>query len=383
MNEITQLLHDVVAIDSINPDLVPGAVGERAIAQFVAAWLERAGLEVVIDEPVPGRPSVVGIARGSGGGRSLMLNAHMDTVGITGMEQPHTPHISGNRLYGRGAYDMKGGLAAIMVAAAAAKRQGLPGDVIVTAVADEEYASIGTESIVRRWRADAAIVTEPTQLQICVAHKGFIWLEVEAIGVAAHGSRPDLGVDAIAKMGHVLVGAERLDRALRAAPTHPLLHSGSLHASLIRGGQEASSYPERCTLLLERRTIPGETQAIVEAQIQTLLDHTAAADPDFKATLRTTFARLPFEVAADAPIVVELAGQARRLLGMEPNLVGETPWMDAAILSAAGIPTVVFGPAGAGAHAVVEWVDLESVEQCAQVLLATAVAFCQPQATDA
>ncbi|HEX6290910.1 MAG TPA: ArgE/DapE family deacylase [Herpetosiphonaceae bacterium] len=376
MNEVTALLSDLVAIDSINPDLVPGAVGEQAIAGFVAAWLERAGLDVTIDEPVPGRPSVVAMARGSGGGRSLMLNAHIDTVGVTGMEQPHNPSIIGNYLYGRGAYDMKGGLAAIMLAGAAARRHHLRGDVIVTAVADEEYQSIGTESIVKRWRADAAIVTEPTQLQVCIAHKGFTWLEVETTGVAAHGSRPDLGVDAIAKMGHVLVVLEQLDRELRAAPTHPLLRSGSLHASLIRGGQEASSYPERCTATIERRTIPGETQAIVEEQIQAVLDRIAAADPSFKATFRTTFVRSPFEVAADAPIVVELARQAQRLLGSEPKLVGETPWMDAAILSAAGIPTVVFGPSGTGAHAVVEWVDLDSVEQCANVLLATAVEFC-------
>jgi acetylornithine deacetylase len=377
MDEVTALLSDLVAIDSINPDLVPGAAGESAIARFAAEWLERAGLDVTLDEPVAGRPSVIGVARGSGGGRSLLLNAHIDTVGVAGMEQPHTPRIVGSHLYGRGAYDMKGGLAAVMAAGAAAKQHNLRGDVIVAAVADEEYASLGTESLVKRWRADAAIVTEPTQLQICVAHKGFIWMEIDTIGVAAHGSRPDLGVDAIVKMGQVLVGLEQLDRDLRSAPTHPLLHSGSLHASLIQGGQELSSYPERCTLLVERRTIPGETEEIVEDQVMALLDRLAASDSSFKATLRTTFVRLPFEVATDAPIVTELMQQVQAQLGYAPQLVGETPWMDSAILSAAGIPTVVFGPSGAGAHAAVEWVDLESVAQCAQVLLATAQSFCR------
>lgn len=377
MHAVTQLLHDLVAIDSINPDLVPGSAGESAIAEFIAGWLRDAGLDVEIDEPSPGRPSVIGIARGRGGGRSLMLNAHIDTVGVAGMEQPHTPRIENNRLYGRGAYDMKGGLAAVMIAAAEAARHDLRGDVIVTAVADEEYASLGTESIVKRWRADAAIVTEPTQLQICLAHKGFTWLEIETRGVAAHGSKPDLGLDAIAKMGQVLVGLEALDRSLRSQSSHPLLHSGSLHASLISGGQELSSYPERCTLMVERRTIPGETRTIVEAQIQELLAEIASRDAGFQASLRTTFERLPFEVAADAPIVVELARQARTILGAEPQMVGETPWMDSAILSAAGIPTVVFGPSGTGAHAVVEWTDLESVDRCAQVLLATAREFCK------
>src|SRR5579859_5050721 len=183
MNETTELLRQLVAIDSVNPDLVPGGAGEGAIARFVAEWFERAGLEVVWDEVAPGRPNVVGIARGRGGGRSLLLNAHMDTVGVAGMERPHDPYIENNRLYGRGAYDMKGGLAAIMAAGAWAKRRGLRGDVIVTAVADEEYASIGTSSIVKHWHADAAIVTEPTELNICTAHKGFVWLDVETEGV--------------------------------------------------------------------------------------------------------------------------------------------------------------------------------------------------------
>jgi acetylornithine deacetylase len=377
MPDVTQLLYDLVAIDSINPDLVPGAAGEQAIAGFVADWLSRAGLEVTIDEPRPGRPSVVGVARGRGGGRSLMLNAHLDTVGVAGMELPHTPRIVGNHLYGRGAYDMKGGLAAVMLAAAEATGHDLRGDVIVAAVADEEYASLGSESIVKRWRTDAAIVTEPTQLQICVAHKGFSWLEIETQGMAAHGSRPDLGVDAIAKMGRVLVELEALDRSLRAESSHPLLHNGSLHASLISGGQELSSYPERCTLMVERRTIPGESTAIVERQIRALLERIALDDSGFRATLRTSFERPPFEVAADEPIVVELLAQARRVLGAEPKLVGETFWMDSAILAAANIPTVIFGPSGTGAHAVVEWVDLESVDRCAQVLLATALEFCK------
>src|SRR5437763_4824212 len=154
----------------------------------------------------------------------------MDTVGVACMEHPHQPFIENNHLYGRGAYDMKAGLATIMMAAARAKNLALRGDVILTAVADEEYASIGTASIVKRWHADAAIVTEPTELDICVAHKGFVWLNIETEGIAAHGSRPDLGVDAIVKMGKVLVGIDESDRFLRSALSHRLLGSGSIHA---------------------------------------------------------------------------------------------------------------------------------------------------------
>ena len=350
--------------------------GEGEIARFVANWLTRAGLEVEIDEPRPGRPNVIGVVRGTGGGHSLMLNAHMDTVGVAGMERPHQASIIGNRLYGRGAYDMKAGLAAIMYAAANARKLNLPGDVIVTAVSDEEYASIGTSSVMKRWSADAAIVTEPTELDIYVAHKGFIWLEVETIGTAAHGSRPDLGVDAIVKMGKVLAGLEELDRFLRAHPSHRLLKSGSVHASLITGGQELSSYPDHCKLGIERRTIPGESQESVEAEIRGIFDHIARTDPDFKAAVRTTLVRDAFEVPEDELIVQVVRRQATALLGREPAIGSGTAWMDAALLSAAGIPTVILGPGGEGAHAVVEWADLDQLERCSEILLKVIEEFC-------
>jgi acetylornithine deacetylase len=376
MNEITTLLQQLVAINSINPDLVAGGAGEQEIAQFVANWLGQAGVEVTLDESVPERPNVIGIVRGTGGGRSLLLNAHMDTVGVTGMQRPHDPLVEGNRLYGRGAFDMKGGLAAIMVVAAQAKKLSLRGDVILTAVADEEFASLGTQTIVKQWHADAAIVTEPTSLHLCVAHKGFVWLEITTQGKAAHGSRPDLGCDAIVKMGHILVGLERLDRSLRTASSHRLLRSGSLHASLIEGGQELSSYPERCTLQVERRTIPGETPEQVETEIRELLEEIGRADPTFLASVKTTLVRESFEVAENAHIVQTLSNQGEALLGSAPEIVGDTMWMDAALLAAAGIPTVVFGPGGAGAHAVIEWADLEQVQQCSDILLATIQQFC-------
>ena len=376
MSDTTDLLRQLVAINSINPDLVVGGAGETEIARFVAAWLDRAGLEVVLDEPRSGRPNVVGIVHGSGGGRSLMLNAHMDTVGVAGMEHPFEPAIVGNRLYGRGAYDMKSGLAAIMIAAANAQKLSLRGDVILTAVADEEFASLGTSSVLRHWQADAAIVTEPTELDLCVAHKGFIWLDIETTGIAAHGSLPEVGVDAIAKMGKVLVGLEELDRSLRAKPTHPLLRSGSLHASLITGGQELSSYPERCMLKVERRTIPGETQASVEAEIRAIFTKIAETDPHFNASLQTTLLREPFEVAGDSLIVQLVRHHAATTLHHEPEIGSAAAWMDAALLSSAGIPTVVFGPGGAGAHAVVEWADLDQLAQCSEIMLSTIQEFC-------
>ncbi len=376
MLETTELLRQLVAINSINPDLVLDGPGEGEIALFVAAWLADAGLEIHLDEPETGRPNVVGIIRGSGGGRSLLLNAHMDTVGVALMERPHEPVIEGNRLYGRGAYDMKGGLAAIMAAATRAKSLSLRGDVILTAVSDEEFASIGTASIVKQYRADAAIVTEPTELDVCVAHKGFAWLELETFGIAAHGSRPDLGVDAIVKMAKVLNGLEELDQALRSSPSHPLLKSGSVHASLIEGGKELSTYPDHCKLWIERRTIPGETREIVESEIQRIIERIASIDSTFKATARTTLVREPFEVHQDERIVQLVRKQAGALLGREPAIVSATGWMDSALLAATGIPTVVFGPGGAGAHALIEWADLDQVEHCAEILLKVIEEFC-------
>lgn len=359
---VAELARRLVEIPSVNPEF--GGEGEAEIARFVADWLERAGLEVTVEEVAPGRPNVVGVARGSGGGRTLLLNAHTDTVGVDAMERPGEVRLEADRLYGRGAYDMKGALAAIMVAGARARELRLRGDVVVAAVVDEEVASIGTTALVERSSADAAIVAEPTELELCVAHRGFVAFEVEVRGRAAHGSRPDLGIDAIARMGHVLVGIERLDGTLRANTAHPLLGTGSIHASLIEGGQEYSSYPERCLLKGERRTIPGEARELVEKELGDLID-------GLDATVALPFSREPFEVGGTEPIVEAV----RRASGVG-DVVGVGFWADSALLAAAGIPTVLFGPRGEGAHAAVEWVELDSLERCLDVYLAVAQDLC-------
>jgi acetylornithine deacetylase len=362
--DVVGLAAGLVAIESINPGLVSDAAGEELVAGHVAGWCEAAGLDVVVEEVAPGRPNVLAVARGSGGGRSLLLNAHTDTVGVTGMEAPFSGRIDGGRLYGRGAYDMKGSLAAAMVATARAGRLGLRGDVILAAVVDEEVGSIGTERLVGSTRADAAIVAEPTELRVCVAHKGFVGFEIEVGGRAAHGSRPDLGIDAIARMGHVLVRLEALDAELRSGSGHPLLGTGSAHASLIEGGQEYSSYPARCQLTGERRLIPGETQSQVEQELGRLLEGIDGA-------AQLTLGREPLETEPEAPIVRLSLKHA----GAE-DFHGVSFWTDAALLSEAGIPTVVLGPIGEGAHAEVEWVDIASVERCAEIYLSVAEEFC-------
>lgn len=374
----------LVQINSINPTLAPGAPGEAEIAAFIAGSLRFCGLETRVFEPVPGRASVLGRLAGTGGGRSLMLNAHSDTVDVSGMTEPFSGAIRDGKVYGRGSYDMKGSLAACM-AAAKALADGdagahLRGDVLVAAVADEEYGSLGTSELIARMKVDGkvdgAIVTEPTALEICLAHKGYLWIAVQVTGRAAHGSRFELGIDANMKMGAFLSRLVALERDLRARPPHPLVGPPSLHAAMLSGGTGLSTYAPSSLVQIERRTVPGETQAQATAEIQAIVDSLAASDPDFHATVRPFFVRDPFEVAPGAAIVQAVHRAAAKVRGRAPALIGDTPWMDAALLQAAGVETVVCGAAGAGAHSDVEWVDLDSVVKLAEILAEAALQYC-------
>ena len=364
-----------VAIDSVNPSLVEGGAGEAEVAAFVADWGRTAGLEVDV-VGAPSRPSVVLRARGSGRGRSLLLCGHLDTVGVEGMTAPHVPRVDGDWLYGRGSYDMKAGLAAAMIAARDAARLGLAGDVIVAAVADEEVESIGVQDVLRSVTADAAVVTEPTELEVVVAHKGFVWSEIGVAGRAAHGSLPALGVDAIVKTGPILVALGALDAEL-GSRTHDLLGRGSVHASLIEGGRELSSYPDRCILKIERRTIPGETVQDVELELDELLDRCRGADAELVAERRTLLVREPLEVDAGHAIVGAVRAAAAAVTGSEPPIAGVSYWADSGLIAAAGIPAVLFGPGGEGAHAVEERVSLRDTEVVAGTLVAVATRFCR------
>jgi acetylornithine deacetylase len=345
------------------------------VLDIVEAWARRARLEARRLESTPGRPSVLVRAAGTGGGRTLLLCGHVDTVGVDGMDALHAPRVDGDRLYGRGAYDMKAGVAAALIAAREAAGLGLAGDVVVAAVADEEHASLGVQEALRHVRADAAIVTEPTELELAVAHKGFVWSEVEVRGRAAHGSRPHLGVDAIVKMGRVLAELEQLDGRL-AGRVHELLGRPSVHASLIEGGAELSSYPGSCRLALERRTLPGETAEQVERELAELLERCRAADPRLEAVARTLLVREPFEIDRDAELVGVVREAADAVLPAPVALGGASYWADAAFTAAAGIPTVLFGPGGEGAHAAEEWVSLSDTEAVTRTLVEVARRVC-------
>ncbi len=373
MDPALTLLRELVAIDSVNPSLVPGAAGEAQIAQAVAAHLRRIGLDVEVQPVAPGRSNVIGVLEGRGTGRSLMLCGHVDTVGVDGMKAPFDPVERDGRLYGRGAQDMKGGLAAMIDAARVVAEEGLSaGRVIVAAVVDEEYASLGADALVTRWRADGAVVTEPTDLRIAIGHKGFAWLEIETRGTAAHGSRPREGRDAILRMGRVLHELEQLDRRLQAAAPDPLMGTASLHASLIEGGRELSSYPDWCSLKLERRTVSGETGASVTREIEDILGRLRAADRELEVSLRPMFARPSYEISPIHELPVALKGA----IGTDLDFVGMSFWTDAAVLGSAGIPSVLFGPGGAGLHSVEEYVEIQDVLRCRDALATLARGWC-------
>ena len=377
VNSATTLLRELVAIESVNPSLVPGGAGEAAIAERIAAALRSGGIDVEVTDVAPGRPNVVGVVEGKAPGRSLILCGHTDTVGVEGMTAPFDPVVRDGRLYGRGSQDMKSGVAAMVDAAVqVARNGGLPrGRLVVAAVADEEHASVGAEALVDVHSADGAVVTEPTDLRVATAHKGFEWVEVETRGRAAHGSRPDEGHDAILDMGRILGRLVAVEAELKAGRTHPRLGRASLHASTIHGGQALSVYPDRCVLGVERRTLTAESSDVGLTEVQRVLSALAREDGDFDASARQLLTRPPHEIADDHPLCAELRHILRRR-GLDDTPTGMSFWTDAAILGRAGTPAVLFGPTGAGLHGPDEYVELDSVSICRDTLVELIRAFC-------
>jgi acetylornithine deacetylase len=376
VGDAVALTRELVSVDSRNPSLVPGGPGERAVARTLAEVISAWGLRVELRDAAPGRPNVIARA-GKPGNRTLMFNGHLDVVGVDGMIHPAWDATERNgSIYGRGSSDMKGGVAA-MCAAAARVAGVLDGEVIVTAVVDEEYESIGTRALVDGGlRADAAIVTEPTRLAIMPAHLGFVWIDITTHGRAAHGSRWDLGVDAIRHAGLVLAELDRMDSEVLPARRHSLLGRPSVHASLIEGGSGMSTYPDRCTLRIERRTIPGENAEQVRQEIEELCKRVAGGRPNFRAEVAVTFAQAPSDVATDAPIVTALS-TALHSCGEGSPIEGMTAWTDAALLNAAGIPAICFGPGDISlAHAAEEYVSIAEIERATKVLAQLAHQWC-------
>ena len=358
----------LVGTPSVNPDLEAGGAGEREIAALCADLLNGWGLDTRTYDASPGRPNVV--AELAGDGPTLLLNGHLDTVGVEGMTvDPFGAEIHGDRLWGRGACDMKGGVASLMAATCALTGASARPNIIVALTADEENASVGMAELVRRGvEADLAVVCEPTELTVMPAHKGFVWIRARFRGRAAHGSRPEVGIDAIRHAARFLARLDEHEAELRTRPPHELLGHGSFHGGTIRGGAAASVYPELCEVVLERRTLPGEDTGAAVAPFEHALASLRSEDPEVTTELEVTLERPGTEVASDAPLVrglltaLEASGQSARVQGM-------TAWVDAAYLNEARIPAVCFGPGSIEqAHTTDEWVDVDQLRTCASVL---------------
>ncbi len=369
---VLDLLQQLIRIPSVNPTLVPDEPhGEAAVAALARDWLVQQGMKAWLEEAAPGRPNAVAEV-GDGSGPTLVFCAHLDTVGTAGMTiPPFDPRFEHGRVFGRGSYDMKGSAAALMSAAAALARIGLRGRVLVALVADEEYASVGASNFVQRHPADACILTEPSEGQLILGHKGFVWAELVTAGRTAHGSRWDLGVSAIGKMGRIIAGLENFDREDLRQRVHPLVGPASMHCALIQGGAGLSTYAPECRLKVERRTLPGETPEQVMRELEDVVRQAGET-----AEVRCLFDRSPLLCDREAPVARCLRDAVTAVTGRTPLEAGVAYWMDAAIFAAAGIPTVNYGPSGAGAHEAVEWVELDSVVTCARILAEVARRFC-------
>jgi acetylornithine deacetylase len=362
------LTRAMVAIPSVNPCLEEGGEGEEAMARACGVWLEGWGYSVELTEADPDRWNVV--ARRGQGERSLILNGHLDTVGVEGMTiPPFGAELKGGRVWGRGACDMKGGLAIILATAATLSREDHPGELVVALTADEEHASVGMQAFAQSaGGATAAVVCEPTNLAVMPAHKGFLWIDAHFKGKAAHGSLPDEGIDAIVHAGHFLAALGGLESGLLQGPPHPLLNHPSFHAGTIRGGSAPSVYPDGCSLVLERRTLPGEDPGAIMEEFQSVLDEVMDRVPSMSATLKEGLFRPGTEVPQESPLVQGLL-QAMKAEGVPEKVEAMTAWVDAAFLNEAGVPAVCFGPGSiAKAHAVEEWVPTEELMVGARVL---------------
>jgi acetylornithine deacetylase len=382
---------ELVRTDTVNPALVPGAAGEGAAVDLLGRRLEHRGFaaRVVRAAGAPGRPSLIARHAGAGGGRSLLLNGHLDTVGVAGMTDPFAGRITGDRhsgrLLGRGACDMKAGVAAMVAAAETAAAAGTSGDIVLALVADEEHASLGTEAVLEQLAGqlpDACLVGEPTWLDLAVAHRGYAIIEVALTGKAAHSSQAALGVNAVSHLGRLITAVQERDAALAAGPAHPVAGTGSLMTTVASGGTSPFVLADSALAVVERRTVPGEAAEDGLAEVDGILAAMRCDDPSVRAVASISLSRAAWEYNPASPAGSALAGLLATALGVRhgsvPGRVAAPYWMESALWEAAGVPTVVCGPAGGGMHAADEWADLSQVRDYADALADTIRAFCGP-----
>jgi acetylornithine deacetylase/succinyl-diaminopimelate desuccinylase-like protein len=377
--QVSELLSAMVQIESVTPSLIPTGAGEAKVAGYIAHWLAKTGADVELVEAAPGRPNVLARLRGTGGGPVLCLNAHSDTVGYAGWpEEALLPRVDGDRMYGLGAADDKGGCAAAMLALAAIAESGeqLRGDLLVACVADEEGRSIGTEHLVTQGGIDAAIVIEPQPThELVVEHQGFGWIDVITRGVAAHGCEPDIGVDAIVHMAEVITRLHRLDR--KVFQQHPSLLNGRtvFHTGTITGGTDYATYPNFAKVGIEIGTQPGERLSDRVAEIEAIFAEVARTENGFSGSVVVRLEREPFVAQGHERLQDVVVKAMTAVLGREPAITGMNGWTDAALLQAAGIPTLLLGATGGNYHTAGEWASISELVRLTEILEQTARAY--------
>jgi acetylornithine deacetylase/succinyl-diaminopimelate desuccinylase family protein len=369
MNRPTKLLRELIALPSVNPAFLPAndpRAGEQRVADFLANTAAHNGLDVELHEVSPGRSNVLARLAASRKARQrILLAPHLDTVGgeSVGLFDPRERN---GRLHGRGACDAKGSVAAMLSALIelAGSRQ-RPGhtEIVLAGLVDEENGQCGSRALTTKgFRADLAIVGEPTRLQAVTAHKGDLWLQLESRGRAAHGSQPELGINAVHEMSRIVDFLQTTYAALLRQRKHPLLGSPTISVGTIRGGSQPNIVPDHCRISIDRRTIPGETEPGVRREIKSLLQqHQLQAN-----FLNIRNAPCPaLETNPGVPLVKQFLAQVG-----QTRPIGVHYFCDAAVLASGGIPSVVFGPGDiAQAHTADEWISLRQLEEGTRILV--------------
>jgi acetylornithine deacetylase len=379
-HDVVELLSKLIAIESVTPWLIDDGAGEAVVARFMADWLADLPVEVTLEEVEPGRPNLLALLRGSGGGRTLCLNAHSDTVGYANWrDRALVPTRDGDRLYGLGSADDKSccALALLVLRSLVESGARLSGDLLVACTVDEEGISIGTEDLVRRHRMDAALVLEPDALpRGVVEHQGFGWIDVIVHGRPAHGSAPEQGIDAIVHMAEVVSRLERHDREAFGPTADRMSGKTVFHTGTIRGGTDYATYPGRAVLGIEIGTQPGERLADRVREIEAIFEEIGRERPDFRGEVDVKLEREPFRAGGHERLWAALDGATRAVLDRPLEPVGMNAWADAAIMQAAGIPTILFGPLGGNFHAPDEWASIGEIVQAAAILERAIKDFC-------
>ena len=370
---VIDMISDLVRIDSVTPWLVEGGAGESEVVRYFKDWVADLAVEVEIQEIEPGRENFIATLRGTGGGPSLCLNAHADTVGYAGWpDSALVPRLEGDRLYGLGAADDKGCCAIALLALRHLATSGVPlrGDLIVACVADEEGVSIGSEHLVRTMNPDLAIVLEADALpKVIVEHQGFGWLDIVIRGRAAHGSTPDQGVDAIVGLSEVLSRLHAWDLEHFAGVPEPRNGRTVFHTGTVRGGTDYATYPSQAVLGIEIGTQPGETMAKRVQEIEAIIATVVEQMPGLTGEVQIRLEREPFLAEGHEALLESLRRATIETLGRDIDVVGLNAWTDAALMQAAGTPTVMMGPLGGNLHCPDEWVFIPDVVASVDILI--------------